>query len=176
MLTGDAAVNADAPIICATAGCWPTSHCGEGADTDVGLVCMDEFHYYGDRDRGWSPWQVPLIELTGAQFLLMSATLGDTAHRRRSHPTHRAPAAAVVAGGERPVPLEFEYVTTPIHPDGRGPAEPGQGSGLHRPSHAGRGPWNAQALMSLNVCTREEKRAIAEQIGAFASPPDSAAP
>ena len=37
---------------------------------------MDEFHYYGDRDRGWA-WQVPLIELTDAQFLLMSATLGD---------------------------------------------------------------------------------------------------
>ena len=50
---------------------------------------MDEFHYYGDRDRGWA-WQVPLIELTGAQFLLMSATLGDMRRIRDDlDPPHR---------------------------------------------------------------------------------------
>ena len=37
---------------------------------------MDEFHFYADPDRGWA-WQVPLLELPQAQFLLMSATLGD---------------------------------------------------------------------------------------------------
>ena len=78
MLTGDAAVNPEAPVICATAEVLANQALREGPDTDVGLVCMDEFHYYGDRDRGWA-WQVPLIELTNAQFLLMSATLGDTA-------------------------------------------------------------------------------------------------
>src|SRR3712207_7651391 len=36
---------------------------------------MDEFHFYADPDRGWA-WQVPLVELPQAQFLLMSATLG----------------------------------------------------------------------------------------------------
>ena len=41
-------------------------------------VVMDEFHYYSDRDRGVA-WQVPLLILKRARFLLMSATLGDTA-------------------------------------------------------------------------------------------------
>ena len=48
----------------------------EGSRADVGLVIMDEFHYYGDPQRGWA-WQVPLLELPHAQFVLMSATLGD---------------------------------------------------------------------------------------------------
>ncbi len=39
---------------------------------------MDEFHYYADRERG-VPWQVPLLTLPRTRFLLMSATLGDTA-------------------------------------------------------------------------------------------------
>jgi superfamily II RNA helicase len=166
MLTGDAAVNADAPIICATAEVLANLALREGADTDVGLVCMDEFHYYGDRDRGWA-WQVPLIELTGAQFLLMSATLGDTTRIAADLTRRTGRPAAVVAGGERPVPLEFEYVTTPIHQtvevllnQGKAPVyivHPTQAGALER----------AQALMSLNVCTREEKRAIAEQIGGF---------
>ncbi|MEZ5158601.1 MAG: DUF3516 domain-containing protein [Candidatus Nanopelagicales bacterium] len=166
MLTGDAAVNPDAPIICATAEVLANLALREGAATDVGLVCMDEFHYYGDRDRGWA-WQVPLIELTGAQFLLMSATLGDTTRIAADLTRRTGRPAAVVAGGERPVPLEFEYVTTPIHQtvevllnQGKTPVyivHPTQAGALER----------AQALMSLNVCTREEKRAIAEQIGGF---------
>ena len=166
MLTGDAAVNPDAPIICATAEVLANLALREGAATDVGLVCMDEFHYYGDRDRGWA-WQVPLIELTGAQFLLMSATLGDTTRIAADLTRRTGRPAAVIAGGERPVPLEFEYVTTPIHQtvevllnQGKAPVyivHPTQAGALER----------AQALMSLNVCTREEKRAIAEQIGGF---------
>ena len=38
---------------------------------------MDEFHFYAEPQRGWA-WQVPLLTLPQAQFLLMSATLGDT--------------------------------------------------------------------------------------------------
>ena len=59
---------------------------------------MDEFHFYADPDRGWA-WQVPLLELPHAQFLLMSATLGDVTRfeedltRRTGRPT------AVVALG-----------------------------------------------------------------------------
>ncbi len=77
MVTGDAAVNADAPIIAATAEILANMALREGAGADIGLVVMDEFHFYADPDRGWA-WQVPLIELPKAQFLLMSATLGDT--------------------------------------------------------------------------------------------------
>ena len=76
MLTGDAAVNADAPIICCTAEVLANIALREGAGADVGQVVMDEFHFYADPDRGWA-WQVPLLELPQAQFLLMSATLGD---------------------------------------------------------------------------------------------------
>src|ERR1044071_685924 len=78
MLTGDASVNADAPIICCTAEVLANLALREGKDADVGQVVMDEFHFYSEPDRGWA-WQVPLIELPQAQFILMSATLGDTA-------------------------------------------------------------------------------------------------
>ncbi len=76
MLTGDAAVNAQAPIVCCTAEVLANIALREGADADVGQVVMDEFHFYAEPDRGWA-WQVPLLELPKAQFLLMSATLGD---------------------------------------------------------------------------------------------------
>ena len=76
MLTGDAAVNPDAPIICCTAEVLANIALREGRSADVGLVVMDEFHFYAEHDRGWA-WQVPLLELLDAQFLLMSATLGD---------------------------------------------------------------------------------------------------
>ena len=76
MLTGDASVNADAPIICCTAEILANIALREGGRADVGLVVMDEFHYYAEPDRGWA-WQVPLLELPQAQFVLMSATLGD---------------------------------------------------------------------------------------------------
>src|SRR6476661_5539971 len=76
MLTGDASVNADAPIICATAEILANIALRDGAEADVGQVVMDEFHFYADPERGWA-WQVPLLELPQAQFVLMSATLGD---------------------------------------------------------------------------------------------------
>jgi superfamily II RNA helicase len=76
MVTGDAAVNPQAPVICATAEILANLALREGPAAQVDLICMDEFHYYADRDRGWA-WQVPLIELRRGQFLLMSATLGD---------------------------------------------------------------------------------------------------
>src|SRR5215467_15449255 len=76
MMTGDASVNAEAPIICCTAEILANIALRDGEAADVGQVVMDEFHFYADPDRGWA-WQVPLIELPQAQFVLMSATLGD---------------------------------------------------------------------------------------------------
>src|SRR5689334_3765782 len=76
MMTGDASVNASAPIICCTAEVLANVALREGAAADVGQVVMDEFHFYADGQRGWA-WQVPLLALPDAQFLLMSATLGD---------------------------------------------------------------------------------------------------
>jgi superfamily II RNA helicase len=114
MMTGDATVNGTRPVICCTAEILANKALREGADADVGLVVMDEFHFYAEPDRGWA-WQVPLIELVDAQFVLMSATLGDvtrfqTALEERTHTE-----CAVVTSVDRPVPLHFEYVTMPLH-------------------------------------------------------------
>src|SRR5712692_21656 len=76
MMTGDGSVNAGAPVICCTAEVLANIALHDGAAADVGQVVMDEFHFYADPARGWA-WQVPLVELPHAQFVLMSATLGD---------------------------------------------------------------------------------------------------
>jgi superfamily II RNA helicase len=153
-------------VICCTAEILANLALREGADADVGLVVMDEFHFYAEPDRGWA-WQVPLIELVDAQFVLMSATLGDvtrfqTALEERTHTE-----CAVVTSVDRPVPLHFEYVTMPLHET------------LEELLSTHRAPVyvvhftqaaaveQAQALMSVNVCTREEKDRIAELIGDF---------
>ncbi len=166
MLTGDASVNPNAPIICCTAEVLANLALREGAEADVGQVVMDEFHFYAEPDRGWA-WQVPILELPRAQFLLMSATLGDVARfeadltRRTGRPT------AVVAHTERPVPLFFSYATTPIHET------------IEELLHTGQAPIyvvhftqaaaleRAQALTSIQVATRAERDAIAEAIGSF---------
>ena len=114
MMTGDASVNADAPIICCTAEILANIALRDGAEADVGLVIMDEFHYYADPDRGWA-WQVPLVELPQAQFLLMSATLGDVTRFERDLARRTGRPTAVVRSAERPVPLLFSYVMTPLH-------------------------------------------------------------
>lgn len=166
MLTGDASVNADAPIIACTAEVLANIALREGPDADIGLVVMDEFHFYGDPDRGWA-WQVPLLELPKAQFLLMSATLGDVTALRADLTRRTGRPTALVANAERPVPLHHYYATTPMHEtiaellDTRQApvyvVHFTQASALER----------AQALMSVNVCSKEEKAAIADMIGGF---------
>lgn len=166
MMTGDAAVNANAPIICATAEIVANLALREGPNSDIGQVVMDEFHYYSEPDRGWA-WQVPLIELPNTQFLLMSATLGDVSFfaddltRRTGTPT------AIVEGSTRPVPLTYSYATTPVtetieelvttHQAPVYVVHFTQASALER----------AQALTSVNFCSRAEKDAIADALGSF---------
>ncbi len=113
LLTGDAAVNADAPIICCTAEVLANIALREGRDADVGLVVMDEFHYYSEPDRGWA-WQVPLLELPDAQFLLMSATLGDMTRFADDLERRTGTDAVIVDTAERPVPLTFSWAVTPL--------------------------------------------------------------
>ncbi|MCV7067676.1 DUF3516 domain-containing protein [Mycolicibacterium farcinogenes] len=166
MLTGDASVNADAPIIACTAEILANLALREGEDADIGLVVMDEFHFYGDPDRGWA-WQVPLLELPKAQFLLMSATLGDVTFLRKDLTRRTGRETALVTGAQRPVPLFYSYATTAMHETIADLLETKQApiyvvhftqaSALER----------AQALMSVNVCAKEEKAAIAEHIGSF---------
>ncbi|MEV4620466.1 DUF3516 domain-containing protein [Asanoa sp. NPDC049573] len=166
MLTGDAAVNETAPIICCTAEILANIALRDGTYADVGQVVMDEFHFYAEPDRGWA-WQVPLIELPHTQFLLMSATLGDVSRfetdltRRTGRPT------AVVKSVDRPVPLMFTYAVTPMHETLTELLETRQAPVyvVHFTQVAAL--ERAQALMSVNVATRAEKDMIAETIGKF---------
>ncbi|WP_416210658.1 DEAD/DEAH box helicase [Nesterenkonia sp. HG001] len=113
MVTGDSAVNAHAPIICCTAEILANEALRDGAQAEVGPVIMDEFHFYADPQRGWA-WQVPLLELRGAQFLLMSATLGDTSRFERQIAERTGRDVVTVSSAQRPVPLHFEYSMTPL--------------------------------------------------------------
>lgn len=113
LLTGDASVNADAPIICCTAEVLANIALREGRTADVGMVIMDEFHFYAEPDRGWA-WQVPLIELPQAQFVLMSATLGDVTDIAADITRRNGRETAVVDQAERPVPLTFTWAMTPL--------------------------------------------------------------
>ncbi|MBO9524018.1 MAG: DUF3516 domain-containing protein [Nocardioidaceae bacterium] len=113
LLTGDASVNPDAPIICCTAEVLANIALREGAQADVGLVVMDEFHYYADPQRGWA-WQVPLLELPQAQFVLMSATLGDTSELAKDLTRRNGRETAIVDQAERPVPLHFSWSLEPL--------------------------------------------------------------
>jgi superfamily II RNA helicase len=166
MMTGDASVNADAPIICCTAEILANIALRDGADADVGLVIMDEFHFYADPDRGWA-WQVPLIELPRAQFLLMSATLGDVSRFERDLTRRTGRPTAVVHSAERPVPLLFSYVMTPLHETVEELLATRQAPVYIVHFTQAAAIEQAQALMSINVCTREEKDAIADLIGNF---------
>ena len=76
MITGDA-TNHDAPVICCTAEILANIALRDGANAPVDDVIMDEFHYCSDHSRG-AAWQIPLLTLPRARFLLMSATLGDS--------------------------------------------------------------------------------------------------
>jgi superfamily II RNA helicase len=113
MLTGDAAVNRDAPIVCCTAEVLANMALREGKEAPVDYVVMDEFHYYADRDRG-TAWQVPLLVLERATFLLMSATLGPTEFFEEALQKLTGKPAVTVRSTYRPVPLDFEYRETPI--------------------------------------------------------------
>ena len=166
MLTGDAAVNPTAPIITATAEVLANVALREGADADIGLVVMDEFHFYADPDRGWA-WQVPLLELTRAQFLLMSATLGDMSRFRDDLARRTGRRTTVVASAERPVPLHFSYVTTPIHETLEELLTTHQAPVYVVHFTQAEAIERAQALSSLKVATREERDQIAALIGDF---------
>ena len=113
MITGDTHINTDAPVICCTAEILANQALREGRHADIGCVAMDEFHYYGDPDRGWA-WQVPLLTLPDTQFLLMSATLGDVSQIADDLERKTGSDVDIVSDAPRPVPLSYRYVDTPL--------------------------------------------------------------
>ncbi len=164
--TGDASVNRDAPILCCTAEILANIALREGAAARVQDVVMDEFHYYSDRERGVA-WQVPLLTLPQTRFLLMSATLGDTTFFETELTRLTGRPTLAVTSSDRPVPLAHEYSELPL------------AKTLESLAASGRAPvyvvhftqleaaQSAQDFTSLNVCTRDEKAAIANHLEGF---------
>jgi len=166
MLTGDASVNRDAPVLCCTAEILANMALREGEYARLDYVVMDEFHYYADPERGIA-WQIPLLTLPQARFLLMSATLGDVAEFERALMQLTGIETAVVRSDERPVPLDFEYRETPIHETLQALLDQDRAP-VYVVSFTQRECAElAQNLTSVNFCTKEQKKAIAEAIGGF---------
>ena len=166
MLTGDAAINASAPVVCATAEIVANMALRSGADSTIGQVVMDEFHYYGDPDRGWA-WQVPLLELTKARFVLMSATLGDTSAIERNLARRTGRPVAVVRSATRPVPLRFEYRRTPLHETIESLLAADQAPIYIVHFTQAQAVTSAQALTSAQVTSRPQREALAAALAGF---------
>ena len=166
MLTGDASVNSGAPIICCTAEVLANIALREGADADVGQVVMDEFHFYAEASAAGR-----------GRCRCSACPRRSSCSCRRRWATSRAIAAdltrrtgretALIDDAERPVPLTFSWSVEPLHElleelvaTDQAPiyvVHFTQASALER----------AQSLLSAKLCTREEREAIAEAIGAF---------
>jgi superfamily II RNA helicase len=163
MMTGDASVNRDAPVICCTAEILANIALRSGADADVDYVVMDEFHYFSDRDRGVA-WQVPLLTLPQARFCLMSATLGDMSAFEAQLTRLTGAHTVTIKSAERPVPLEYEYQELHLH-DAVKKLNDGGRAPVYVVSFAQRAAAEvAQDLTSLDFCTKEEKKRIAEAL------------
>ena len=161
MITGDTHINTQAPVICCTAEILANQALREGEDTDVGVVAMDEFHYFADPDRGWA-WQVPLLTLPHTQFMLMSATLGDVSHIAAALREQTGAHVDEVTDAPRPVPLAYEYVDTALE----GTVELALRRGeaplyiVHFSQDAALA--TAQSLANFGVATKEQREAIKE--------------
>jgi len=164
LITGDATVNPQAPVICCTAEILANQALREGASAAIDDVIMDEFHYYSDPERGVA-WQIPLLALPGARFLLMSATLGDTAFFERELTRLTGATTVLVKSAQRPVPLEFEYNDLlPLEEKVEELVEQGRAP-IYLVHFTQRScAESAQNLMSRNYCTKAEKEAIAAEL------------
>ncbi|MGO1949969.1 MAG: DEAD/DEAH box helicase [Mycobacteriaceae bacterium] len=166
MMTGDATVNGGAPVICATAEVVANIALRDGAAADIDQVVMDEFHYYSEPDRGWA-WQVPLLELPKVQFLLMSATLGDTGWLEEDLTRRTGRTTTSVTGTVRPVPLDFDYVYTPVHETLENLVDSGKAPVYIVHFSQREAVERAQALTSMTFADKERKALIAGAIGDF---------
>ncbi|MEX2382856.1 MAG: DUF3516 domain-containing protein [Opitutales bacterium] len=166
MMTGDATVNRRAPILCCTAEILANMACAEGEKADVHDVIQDEFHYYADRDRGVS-WQIPLLALPQARFLLMSATMGNLAlFAERLTALNKAP-TAIVQTSDRPVPLEFSYAETPLTQTIEDLAAANKAPIYVVHFTQREAAENAQSFTSLNLCSREDREQISRALDEF---------
>ncbi len=166
MITGDASVNPGAPIICCTAEILANKALADGPESDAEMVIADEFHFYGDPQRGWA-WQIPLLTLPNAQFLLISATLGPTEFFESDLEQRTGRTTVTIRSDQRPVPLEFDYRRTTLH------------ASVEELLDLDRAPIYvvyftqkdateaAQSYLSLNPLSKQEKADVGAAIGGF---------
>ena len=168
MVTGDASVNPDAPIIACTAEILANIALREGENADVDQVVMDEFHFLADPDRGWA-WQVPLIELPQAQFVIMSATLGDTTRLQKTLTDTTGRDIVEISDAERPVPLKYSWSTEPIHETIRTLVEEQKAPVYIVHSTQAAAAEQAQSMHSLGAAkpSKERTEALKEAIHGF---------
>lgn len=171
MVTGDATVNRDAPILCCTAEILSNYALRDGAQAPFREVIMDEFHYYADHERGVA-WQVPLLTMSDSRFLLMSATMGATDFFQRELVRLTGAPTTIVSSQDRPVPLEFSYVETPVDVTLQELVEARKAPVYLVHFSQNDAAQAAQDLMSLNFCTPAEKVSIRDfMVGVkFSSP------
>ncbi len=163
MMTGDATVNRDAPVICCTAEILANLALAEGQDADVDYVVMDEFHYFSDKERGVA-WQVPLLTLWRSRFVLMSATLGDVSEFEKVLTKHTGQEVITVRSADRPVPLSFEYQDKLLQEAVQTLVEQGRAP-VYIVNFTQRGAAEAaQSLLSVDFSSKEEKKTLAEAI------------
>ncbi|UQN30291.1 DEAD/DEAH box helicase [Brachybacterium kimchii] len=166
MMTGDSSVNHDAPIIVCTAEILANHALRDGPTSDVRVAVMDEFHYYGDSQRGWA-WQVPLIELPACQFVLMSATLGDVSFFVEDLEARTAREVTVVDDAPRPVPLDFRWSLDPL-PETIQTVLDDRDAPVYIVNFTQKDALDqATALMGTKILGTEEKERIRELIGDF---------
>lgn len=163
MVTGDSHINTKAPIICCTAEILANQALAEGADTDVGLIAMDEFHFFADPDRGWA-WQVPLLTLPHAQFLLMSATLGDMSAIAATLERETGREVERILNAPRPVPLSYQYVKTALEATVELALRQGDAPLYIVHFSQDAALTSARALASYGVATKEQREAIKEAL------------
>ena len=163
MVTGDSHINTKAPIICCTAEILANQALAEGADVDVGLIAMDEFHFFADPDRGWA-WQVPLLTLPHAQFLLMSATLGDMSAIAATLERETGREVERILNAPRPVPLSYQYVKTALEATVELALRQGDAPLYIVHFSQDAALTSARALASYGVATKEQREAIKEAL------------
>jgi superfamily II DNA/RNA helicase len=166
LMTGDATVNRDAPILCCTAEILANQALREGSSADVRYAILDEFHFYGDRERGVA-WQVPLLTMPQTRFLLMSATLGDMSFFEEALTELNGRPTATVESDHRPVPLTFKYFEVALHDTVSSLIEKDEAPVYIVNFTQGSCHTEAQNLMSVNVCSKEVKKKIGEELAGF---------
>ena len=130
LLTGDASVNGDAPVVVMTTEVLRNMmYAGSSTLQGLGFVVMDEVHYLADRFRG-AVWEEVIIHLPeDVQVISLSATVSNAeefgdwlAEVRGNH--------SVIVSEHRPVPLwQHMLVGTTMFDLFADDADPAAGSG-----------------------------------------------